>query len=253
MRKPFISGNWKMHNGIRETKDFFARFLELYADTSDVDVAIAPVFTSIAAAKEACKGRRVHIGAQNMHMEDKGAFTGEIAPVMLKELDVDFVILGHSERRHVFGETNKTIALKLKKAVEEGLLPILCVGETLQERENEKTETVLKEQLDTAFNDLDAKEAARVIVAYEPVWAIGTGKTATPKIAGNAHIFIRNRVKELYNAVAAEDIRILYGGSVKPANARELLSVPDIDGALIGGASLQPDSFAEIIKISLEG
>ncbi len=141
----------------------------------------------------------------------------------------------------------------LKKAVSEGLLPILCVGETLQEREDEKTETVLREQLDSAFNDLDATEAEKVIVAYEPVWAIGTGKTATPKIAGDAHIFIRNRVKELYNAVAAEDLRILYGGSVKPANARELLSVPDIDGALIGGASLQPDSFAEIIKISLEG
>lgn len=253
MRKPFIAGNWKMHNGIRETKEFFARFLGMYLDSSEVDVAIAPVYTAIEAAKNACKGRRIYIGAQNMHMEDKGAFTGEIAPGMLKELDVDFVILGHSERRHVFGETNNTIALKLKKAVVEGLLPILCVGETLQERENEKTETVLREQLDTAFNNLDAKEAARAIVAYEPVWAIGTGKTATPRIAGDAHIFIRNRIKELYNAVAAEDMRILYGGSVKPANARELLSVPDIDGALIGGASLQPDSFAEIIKISLEG
>jgi len=253
MRKPFISGNWKMHNGIRETEEFFARFLDMYADSSEVDVAIAPVFTSIAAAKNACKGRRVFIGAQNMHMEDKGAFTGEIAPGMLKELDVDFVILGHSERRHVFGETNKIIALKLKKAISEGLLPILCVGETLHERDDERTETVLREQLDSAFNDLDAAEAEKVIVAYEPVWAIGTGKTATPKIAGDAHIFIRNRVKELYNAVAAEDIRIIYGGSVKPANAKELLSVPDIDGALIGGASLQPDSFAEIVKISLEG
>ncbi len=242
-----------MHNGIRETEEFFARFLDMYADSSEVDVAIAPVFTSIAAAKNACKGRRVFIGAQNMHMEDKGAFTGEIAPGMLKELDVDFVILGHSERRHVFGETNKIIALKLKKAISEGLLPILCVGETLHEREDERTETVLREQLDSAFNDLDAAEAEKVIVAYEPVWAIGTGKTATPKIAGDAHIFIRNRVKELYNAVAAEDIRIIYGGSVKPANAKELLSVPDIDGALIGGASLQPDSFAEIVKISLEG
>ena len=242
-----------MHNGIRETKEFFARFLELYADTSDVDVAIAPVFTSIAVAKEACRGRRVFIGAQNMHMEDKGAFTGEIAPGMLKELDVDFVILGHSERRHIFGESNKTIAMKLKKAISEGMLPILCIGETLQQREAEKTETVLREQLDSALDGLNAKEAAGVIVAYEPVWAIGTGKTATPKIAGDAHIFIRNRVKELYNAVAAEDMRILYGGSVKPANAKELLGVPDIDGALIGGASLQPDSFAEIIKISLEG
>jgi len=242
-----------MHNGIRETKEFFSRFLDLYRDSSDVDVAIAPVFTSIAVAKEACRGRRVFIGAQNMHMEDKGAFTGEIAPGMLKELDVDFVILGHSERRHIFGESNKTIAMKLKKAISEGMLPILCIGETLQQREAEKTETVLREQLDSALDGLNAKEAAGVIVAYEPVWAIGTGKTATPKIAGDAHIFIRNRVKELYNAVAAEDMRILYGGSVKPANAKELLGVPDIDGALIGGASLQPDSFAEIIKISLEG
>ncbi len=242
-----------MHNGIRETKEFFSRFLDLYRDSSDVDVAIAPVFTSIAVAKEACRGRRVFIGAQNMHMEDKGAFTGEIAPGMLKELDVDFVILGHSERRHIFGENNKTIAMKLKKAISEGMLPILCIGETLQQREAEKTETVLREQLDSALDGLNAKEAAGVIVAYEPVWAIGTGKTATPKIAGDAHIFIRNRVKELYNAVAAEDMRILYGGSVKPANAKELLGVPDIDGALIGGASLQPDSFAEIIKISLEG
>ncbi len=242
-----------MNNGIRETKEFFARFLELYADTSDVDVAIAPVFTAIATAKKACAGRQVLIGAQNMHMEDRGAFTGEIAPGMLKELDADFVILGHSERRHIFGESNKVIALKLKKAVTEAIMPILCVGETLAEREDEQTERTLREQLDSAFNELDATEASKVIIAYEPVWAIGTGKTATPKIAGDAHIFIRNRVKELYNAVVAEDIRILYGGSVKPANAKELLSVPDIDGALIGGASLQPDSFAEIIKISLEG
>ena len=253
MRRLFIAGNWKMYNNMKETEDFFSRFLKLLPEQNDVDVAIAPSFTSIVAAKSACKGNRVYIGAQNMYLEDSGAFTGEISPVMLKELDVDFVILGHSERRHIFGEDNSLIAKKVGKALADGFFPILCVGETLQERENEKTETVIREQIDAVFAELDAEEAVRVIIAYEPVWAIGTGRTATPQLAGDVHIFIRNRIKELYNAVAAEDIRIIYGGSVKPANARELLSVRDIDGALIGGASLQPDSFAEIVKISLEG
>lgn len=242
-----------MHMTMGETKRFFEAFLGLVQDSGDVDVAFAPPFTSISTARECCHDRRVYIGAQNMHFEDKGAFTGEISHHMLRELDVDFVILGHSERRHVFGEGHDLIARKLQKALQCGIQPVLCVGETLDQREAEQTETVLREQLDSALNEIDAATAARVIVAYEPVWAIGTGKTATPKIAGDAHIFIRKRIGELYNAVAAEDIRIIYGGSVKPENARELLAVPDIDGALVGGASLKPDSFAAIITNCLEG
>ncbi len=252
MRKLFIAGNWKMHNGIKETEEFFNSLFTLVADYDKVDIAIAPPFTSIPKAVEVCRNKKLLIGAQNMYFEDKGAFTGEISPKFLKELNVDFVILGHSERRHIFNETNELIAKKLKKALDEGFIPILCVGETLKEREDEKTETVLKEQIDSAFNNLTPDEAKRVIIAYEPVWAIGTGKTATPEIARDAHFFIRKRIKELYNSIVAEEIRILYGGSVKPENAKSLLEVDEIDGALIGGASLKPQSFAEIIKIGME-
>ncbi len=252
MRKLFIAGNWKMHNGIKETEEFFNSLFTLVADYDKVDIAIAPPFTSIPKAVEVCRNKKLLIGAQNMYFEDKGAFTGEISPKFLKELNVDFVILGHSERKHIFNETNELIAKKLKKALDEGFIPILCVGETLKEREDEKTETVLKEQIDSAFNNLTPDEAKRVIIAYEPVWAIGTGKTATPEIARDAHFFIRKRIKELYNSIVAEEIRILYGGSVKPENAKSLLEVDEIDGALIGGASLKPQSFAEIIKIGME-
>ncbi len=252
MRKLFIAGNWKMHNGIKETEEFFNSLFTLVADYDKVDIAIAPPFTSIPKAVEVCRNKKLLIGAQNMYFEDKGAFTGEISPKFLKELNVDFVILGHSERKHIFNETNDLIAKKLKKALDEGFIPILCVGETLKEREDEKTETVLKEQIDSAFNNLTPDEAKRVIIAYEPVWAIGTGKTATPEIARDAHFFIRKRIKELYNSIVAEEIRILYGGSVKPENAKSLLEVDEIDGALIGGASLKPQSFAEIIKIGME-
>ncbi len=252
MRKLFIAGNWKMHNGIKNTEMFFKELFNLVSDFEKVNVAIAPPFTSIPKAVEVCKGKRLLLGAQNMYFEDKGAFTGEISPQFLQELNVDFVILGHSERRHIFGESNELIAKKLKKALDEGFIPILCVGETLKEREDEKTETILKEQVDSAFNNLTPDEVKRVIIAYEPVWAIGTGKTATPEIARDAHFFIRKRIKELYNAIVADEIRILYGGSVKPENAKSLLSVDEIDGALIGGASLKPQSFAEIIKIGME-
>ncbi len=252
MRKPFIAGNWKMNMGVKETSDFFNTLFKLIDDYQRVDIAIAPPFTSIPEAIKVCEGKKIYIGAQNMYFEESGAFTGEISPLMLKELGVDFVILGHSERRHIFGESNSLIAKKLKKALEHNFIPILCVGETLKEREDEKTETVLKEQIDSAFNELDSEEAKRVIIAYEPVWAIGTGKTATPEIAGQAHFFIRKRLKELYNSIVAEEVRILYGGSVKPENAASLLSVRDIDGALIGGASLKPESFAQIIKIGME-
>jgi len=252
MRKLFIAGNWKMNNNIAETKAFFKDFISLGVDFEKVDVAFSPVYTSITAAQEACSMSRIYIGAQNMHYEDKGAFTGEISAHMLNELEVDFVILGHSERRHVFLESNKLIAKKVEKAISVNLLPILCVGEKLEEREAEKTETVVKEQIDSAFNNLSADDAMKVIIAYEPVWAIGTGKTATPKIAESVHFFIRNRIKELYNSLVADKIRILYGGSVKPDNAKSLLGQPNIDGALVGGASLKPEVFAELINNSLE-
>lgn len=252
MRKLFIAGNWKMHNNMSETKSFFGEFLPLIGDFDAVDIAFAPTFTSILTAKEAISNKRVFIGAQNMHFEDKGAFTGEISCGMLEELDVDFVILGHSERRHVFKESNKLIALKMEKALKNNLMPIICVGEKLDERESEKTETVVKEQIDSAFNNISQNDAEKVIIAYEPVWAIGTGKTATPEIAESVHFFIRNRIKELYNSLVADNIRILYGGSVKPDNAKSLLGQPNIDGALVGGASLKPEVFAELIKNSME-
>ena len=253
MRTPFIAGNWKMHMNRTETRAFFSHFLELIPETARMDIAVAPPYTSIETARDLCENARVYIGAQNMHDAEKGAFTGEISSDMLKELGVDFVILGHSERRHVFGEANAMISRKVKRALEAGIQPVFCVGELLAEREDERTETVIREQLDAVFGELDATKAGRVIIAYEPVWAIGTGKTATPKIAGDVHIFIRKRIQELYNALVAEDIRIIYGGSVKPDNARELLAVPDIDGALVGGASLKAESFAAIINNCLEG
>ncbi len=252
MRKLFIAGNWKMNKGIKETGIFFNRLFELIDNYDSIDVAIAPPFTSLPEAVKMCREKKVLIGAQNMYFEEEGAFTGEISPLFLKELNVDFVILGHSERRHIFNESNELISKKVKTALKHDLTPVLCVGETLKEREDEKTETVLKEQMDSAFNDISPDDAKKVIIAYEPVWAIGTGKTATPEIAGDAHFFIRKRIKELYNSIVAEEIRIVYGGSVKPENAKALLDVKDIDGALIGGASLSADSFAKIINIGME-
>ncbi len=245
-RKKIIAGNWKMHKTEPETIEFIKKLApEIVSCKPSVYIAVP--FTSLHVAKKASEKTNVIIGAQNMHFEEKGAFTGEISAVMLKTAGAEFVLLGHSERRHVFHESDDMIAKKMVRALLDDLQPILCVGETEEERESGKTEKVLLQQLQTGLKKISEKEMEKVIVAYEPVWAIGTGKTATPEMAQKAHCFIRKSLKEMF-AKTADFVPILYGGSVKPENSKELMSQKDIDGALIGGASLKPESFAAIIN-----
>lgn len=247
MRTPFITANWKMHKTAAETATFAREFAPLVRDVADVEIAIAPPFTALAALGAALRGSPVALAGQNAHFEPKGAFTGEISVEMLAELGCRYVILGHSERRALFGETDGFIARKLRAVQTGGLRPILCVGETLAEREAGRTFDVLKTQLEGSLAEADPARAAEIVVAYEPVWAIGTGKTATPALAQEAHAFVRARLADRFGP-AAEAIRIQYGGSVKPENAAELMAKPDIDGALVGGASLDPRSFSAIIR-----
>jgi triosephosphate isomerase len=245
-RTPLIAGNWKMHKTIAEAEAFVQALLPRVSTADGVDVAICPSFLALGAMVDSTRGSRVEVYAQSMHHEDAGAFTGEVAPPMLTELDVHGVILGHSERRELFGETDRALALKVPKALEAGLKPILCVGETEAEREAGDTERKLRQQI---ADDLAKVEEARlheVIVAYEPIWAIGTGLVATPEQAQEAIAFIRALVGGR-SPEAAERVRILYGGSVKPDNAAELMALPDVDGALVGGASLDAESFAAIV------
>ena len=246
MRTPFVTANWKMHKTAAETAAFAQAFEPLVRDVADVEIAIAPPFTALAALGAALRGSRIALAAQNAHFEPKGAFTGEISIEMLADAGCRYVILGHSERRALFGETDAFIARKLRAAQAGGLRPILCVGETLAEREAGRTFEVLRRQLDGSLSEADATLAAEIVVAYEPVWAIGTGKTASPEQAQEAHAFVRARLADRYGRTA-EAIRIQYGGSVKPENAAELMAKPDIDGALVGGASLDPKSFSAII------
>ena len=231
-RKLLVAGNWKMNKTISETVDF----LNGLNPTSEKDVLICPPSTALSAAVKAAIGKNISIGAQNMHFEEKGAFTGEISPLMLKDIGVTYVILGHSERRHVFLEDDLLINKKVKSAIAHGLNPILCVGETLDEREAGKTNEVIEQQIKEGLKEVDG---SKVIIAYEPVWAIGTGKTASPEHAEEIHKFIRSLINS--------EVRILYGGSVTPDNSKELLSKEDIDGALIGGASLSIEKFSEIL------
>ncbi|MCI0513985.1 triose-phosphate isomerase [candidate division KSB1 bacterium] len=215
-----------------------------------VDVIVCPPFTALVPAFEVCKGSPIRLGAQNMHWEDSGAFTGEIAAPMLLAAGCQYVIIGHSERRQYFAETNESINLKLKKAIAVGLTPIFCIGETLDERKSGVTENILQQQLVEGLKDFQAREVQKMVIAYEPVWAIGTGVTATPEQAQTAHAYIRQLLAQMYHQATAESIRIQYGGSLKPENANELLSQSDIDGGLIGGASLKADSFLQIIAIA---
>ncbi len=246
-RKPVLAANWKMYKTVAETRDFLKVFLPLVNNLSEREVVIAPPFTALSAAGEIIKeSELVSLAAQNMYFEQKGGFTGEISPIMLKEFGVKWVILGHSERRHIFGEENSLIALKVKTALENDLLPILCIGEKLEEREAGLTNEILEKQLSAGFSEVGNQEAGKVAVAYEPVWAIGTGKTATPDQAQDAHIHIRSWLTGHFDSGIAGQIRILYGGSVKPENVNELMALPDVDGALVGGASLKPGSFAQI-------
>ncbi|MGH2956540.1 MAG: triose-phosphate isomerase [Solirubrobacterales bacterium] len=244
-RTPLLAANWKMHKTVEETERFLAEFLPK-APAEGAEVVICPPFTALKTAVEHCAQSRVRVAAQNMHEEQEGAFTGEVSAPMLLELGVDGVVLGHSERRQYFDETDEALARKLPAALAAGLEPILCIGEVETERDAGETEAVLSRQLDADLAGVPSERLAEVVIAYEPVWAIGTGRTATPEQAQEAIAFIRGRLAAL-SSEAAEAVRILYGGSVKPDNAAELISQPDVDGALVGGASLDPGDFAAIV------
>src|SRR5271154_866533 len=247
-RKKVMAANWKMFKTPDETRAFFREFLPLVAGHTRDEIVVCPPYTSASAAIESAQGSNVAIGVQNVHWKADGAYTGEISAAMLLSLGATHVIVGHSERRQYFGETDDTVNLRLKTALEAGLTPICCVGEVLEEREAGLCDDVLRRQCVRAFHAISAKKAAKMVVAYEPVWAIGTGKTATPELAAEAHAVIRSEATEIFGEEFAAKLRILYGGSVKPDNAASLMAQEEIDGALVGGASLDPKSFAGIVK-----
>jgi len=248
MRKKVMAANWKMYKTPDETRAYFRDFLPMVAGHDRDEIVVCPPYTDVAAAIEAARGSNVAVGVQNVHWKADGAYTGEISAPMLLHLGATHVIVGHSERRQYFGETDDTVNLRLKTALESGLTPICCVGEVLEERDAGATDDVLRRQCTRAFHTISAKKAAKLVVAYEPVWAIGTGKTATPELAAEAHAVIRHEVTKIFGEEFAEQLRILYGGSVKPDNASALMAQEEIDGALVGGASLDPKSFAAIVK-----
>lgn len=246
-RVKLIAGNWKMYKTPQQTHDYFCEFLPLVANHERDEIVVCPPYVDLHAAIASAKGSYVQIGAQNVHWANQGAFTGEISPLVLLDIGCTHAIIGHSERRQYFGETDDTVNLRLKAALEIGLIPIVCVGEVLEEREAGLTEDVLRRQCTRAFHKISTKKADKLVVAYEPVWAIGTGKTATPQMAAQAHAVIRGEAAETFGQEFANQLRILYGGSVKPENAKSLMSEAEIDGALVGGASLEPKSFAAIV------
>ncbi|MCQ2566084.1 MAG: triose-phosphate isomerase [Clostridia bacterium] len=248
MRKKFICGNWKMNKTVEEAVLFANEFRQIYMPVANRKVAVAAPFTALFSLKLCFEGSGVGVGAQNMHFEDSGAFTGEISAPMLKEIGVDYVIIGHSERRQYFGETDETVNKKLKKALEAGLGPIVCVGESLEQREAGTQFDLVGAQVKAAFEGVVAEDIEKITLAYEPIWAIGTGRTATAEQAQEMCAFIRKTAANIYGAETAEKLTIQYGGSVKPSNAAELLTQPDIDGALVGGASLKPADFWGIIN-----
>jgi triosephosphate isomerase (TIM) len=256
-RKPIVVGNWKMYKTVQESVATARQLLELLgqlpkADADKIEVGIAPTSLALASVQRDVGSSKLIVAGQNCHFEREGAFTGEIAPVMLKDIGCSHVIIGHSERRQYFGETDETVAKKLTAAFAAGLTPILCVGEELRMREAGKTFEILEKQLDTAIAPLSMDQGKQLVVAYEPVWAIGTGKTATSAQAEEAHAFLRTRLAAKFGSVA-DSIRIQYGGSVKPDNIEELASKPNVDGALVGGASLKADSFIAIVKGCVSG
>ena len=248
-RKVIVAGNWKMNKTAAEGVALVNALKPLVADVCSccAEIVVCPTFTTLSAVVEACKGSNVKVGAQNVHWAESGAFTGEISAAMLKEAGVEYVILGHSERRQYFGETDATVNSRLKAAIAAGLKPIVCIGETLEEREGNKTEAVLEQQLKGAFADICECKMDQITIAYEPVWAIGTGKTATPEMAEETHAFIRKTIAALYNEAIADAMVIQYGGSMKPENAQALVAQADIDGGLIGGAALKADSFTALV------
>ena len=249
MRRKVIAGNWKMHKDLSESQNLISKLInELRKEDVNCDIIICPPFTSLSEAAGLVKNTKVKLGAQNMHYEDKGAFTGEVSAAMLKSVGCEYVILGHSERRAIFSESDEMINKKIKKALGSGLRPIFCIGETLQQRESGTMNDVIKRQVTDGLQHVSTGEMEKIIIAYEPVWAIGTGVTATPQQAQEVHVYVRQLINNIFGDDTAEKLMIQYGGSVKPDNAAELLSQSDIDGALVGGACLEADSFLKIIK-----
>lgn len=247
MRKPIIAGNWKMNMTIASGVEFVKTVAPSVSDT-DVEAVICAPFIMLKDLKAAAEGTSIKIGAQNMHFEESGAYTGEVSVHMLKEIGVDYVIIGHSERRQYFAETDETVNKKALKALEYGILPIVCCGETLEEREADKTKDVVKTQIVGALKDIKAEDLSKVVIAYEPIWAIGTGKTSSSADANDVIMYIREVVRDLYNEEVSEEIRIQYGGSVKPSNVEEIMNESDIDGALVGGASLEADGYVQLVN-----
>lgn len=248
MRKPVIAGNWKLFKKTAEATELVRALIPLVMDNKEVEVVVAPVFTVLSSVKRELEGTPVHLAAQDCYWQEEGAYTGEVSPGMIADVGCSHVIVGHSERRQYFGETDESVNKKIKAAISAGLVVLFCIGETLAEREAGKTLDILRTQLAGGLLDLVSADLEKLIVAYEPVWAIGTGKTASNDQAQEAHAFIRSVVAGLYDVCAADKMRILYGGSVKPENIKGLMTQPDIDGALVGGASLQADSFAAIVN-----
>jgi triosephosphate isomerase len=246
VRRPILAANWKMHKTAGEALAFAERFLPLVRDAENVDVVLAPPFVALDRLGKALGGSGVALAAQNVHPEPKGAFTGEVAPGMLADLGCTYTIVGHSERRALFGESSKFVASKARALLEAGIRPIVCVGETLEEREAERTFEVVGGQLEGSLAEVPTERAEEVVIAYEPVWAIGTGRTATPEQAQEVHAFVRERLGKRFGKAAGR-MRVQYGGSVKPDNVCDLMAQPDIDGGLVGGASLEPESFAKIV------
>ncbi len=250
MRNTVIAGNWKMNKSIAEAVALVNELKARLTDVSDVTVVVCPTFLCVKTVADELKNTNIHVGAQNMHWETSGAFTGEVSAEMLLEAGAEYVIIGHSERRQYFGETNETVNKKVKKALDAGLKPIVCVGEMLEDREAGNTEKVVDDHVTNGLAGISADDMKNVIIAYEPVWAIGTGKTATPEQAQEVHAFIRRRIAEIWDEETAEAVVIQYGGSMKPENVKELLAQKDIDGGLIGGAALKADSFEALAKFN---
>ncbi len=246
-RKKFIAGNWKMNTTVDQAVELARAVVDKVGTVDNVDIAVCPPYTNLTSVAEVLRGSTVKLGAQDVHWEPRGAYTGKIGCAMLKSAGVEYVIIGHSEQRQYFGETDESVNKKIKAALEAGLLPIVCVGETIEQRRANEVETVLGRQIRGGFEGVTARQLLTCTIAYEPVWAIGTGETATPEQANGAHKYIRSVVSELYDSGTAEAVRIQYGGSMKPGNAKELLGRSDIDGGLIGGASLKADDFAGIV------
>ncbi len=247
-RRPLIAGNWKMYKTWTEASETATRLSDLVSGVTDVDIMIAPSFTSLAPVAQILKGSVISLGAQNLHWEEEGAFTGEISPSMLRACGCTHVLIGHSERRQYFGETDETVNRRIGCAVKHSLVPVFCIGETENERDEEKTMNVLDKQMKDGLKGLGSDALKELVIAYEPVWAIGTGKTATPAQVQEVHAFLRKQIAAMFGNVFADNIRIIYGGSVKPANISELMKLDDVDGALVGGASLSAETFNDIIR-----